>query len=87
MSARPTTTVTPDDDGGVPTAWWTTRRPAATRSTQPHAHIGRRSTILGGVRDPRGGGSTAISGVGHDCKSRDGGRGERGRDVFCGRYR
>jgi hypothetical protein len=61
MSARPTTAVTPDDDSGVPTAWGTTKRLAATRSTQPHAHIGRRSGILGGVWDSRGGGSTAIS--------------------------
>jgi hypothetical protein len=53
--------VTPDDDSGVPTVWGTTKRLAATRSTQPHAHIGRRSGILGGVRDSRGGGSTAIS--------------------------
>jgi hypothetical protein len=75
MSVRPTMAVTPDDDGGVRTTWWTTRRPAATRSMQPHAHMGRRSTILGGGTGPRGGGSTAISGVGQDCKSRDGGGG------------
>jgi hypothetical protein len=54
MSVRPTTAVTPDDDGGVPMAWWTTRRPTAMRSTQPHAHIGRRSTILGGGMGPEG---------------------------------
>jgi hypothetical protein len=30
---------------------------------------------LGGGTGPRGGGSTAISGVGQDCKSRDGGGG------------
>jgi hypothetical protein len=54
MRARPTTAVTPDDDSGVLMAWWTTRRPTATRSTQPHAHIRRRSTILGGGTGPEG---------------------------------
>jgi hypothetical protein len=40
---------------------WMGKQLGATRSTQPHAHIGRRSGILGGVRDSRGGGSTVIS--------------------------
>jgi hypothetical protein len=44
----------PHDDDGVPTAWWTMRRPTTTRSTQPHAHIERRSTILGGGTGPEG---------------------------------